>query len=228
MIDRKTLWFMILVMLGMCAASFWRLSLAPDWAHVPFTGDNGLSHTRHGLVLFIGPLSLLLATGLVLASRWLVSGSPDAIAAYQRNNRLILRGTAVLGAAMHAFLISRSLGSGLSLNGEILSRLVIGASALMIMMQGNNLPKLPWVTSRFAAFQLDAWQSARLRRFSGFLSIAYGLAMIAAAALLPVRILPPLVMGLVPFYLGALIWTALRLKREPSLLPAAEKLESGA
>jgi hypothetical protein len=219
MIDRKTLWFMILAIAAMCAASFWRLGLAPDWAHVPFIGDNGRQHTKNGIVLFIGPLSLVLVVAVSFLARRLVSGSAEAIAAYQRNNRIVLLGTGVLGVLMHAFLISRSLGAGLGLNGQTLSRLVIGITGLLIMMQGNNLPKLPWVTSRCTAFQLDAWQSARLKRISGFASITYGLIMVAAAALVPVSTLAPLVMGLVPIYLGTLIWTALRLKREPSLMP---------
>jgi hypothetical protein len=228
MIDRKTRWFLILLIAAMCAASFWRLSLAPDWTHVSFINDKGQSHTKNGLVLFIGPASLLLCLVLASVSRRLVSGSEEAIRAYQRANRLVLLGVGVLSGLMHVFMVSRSLGASLNLNGEILSRLVIGITAILVMMQGNRLPKLPWVTSRFKAFELDAWQSARLKRFSGRLSVAYGLALIVVAALVPTRAMGPLVMAIVPVYLGAIVWYCRRLKREKSLLPAGEKIGSGA
>jgi hypothetical protein len=219
MIDRKTLWFLILLILAMTAAAIWRLSLLPDWTQVTFIGDDGRPHTKSGLFLFLGPLSLLFAAMLVLATRRLVTGSDEAIRAYQRSNRLVLWGTGVASALMQAFMIGRSLGLGINLSGETLARFVIGSTSVLIIMHGNNLPKLPWISSRFAAFQLDPWQSARLKRFSAWMSIAYGLGMIAATVLVPMRVLPPLVLVLCPVYLGAIIWNALRLKREPSPMP---------
>jgi len=37
MIDRKTLWILLLLCLAMTAAAVWRLSLLPDWHHMPFS-----------------------------------------------------------------------------------------------------------------------------------------------------------------------------------------------
>jgi len=125
----------------------------------------------------------------------------------------------VITAMMQAFIIGRSLGYGNGVDAEALSRAVIMVSAILVIIQGNSMPKLPWISSRFAAFQLDPWQSARARRFAGWLSIAYGLAMIAAAALLPVRAIAPFVMAFTTVYVGAIVWNSFRLKREPSLLP---------
>jgi hypothetical protein len=217
MIDRKTLWILILLALAMTAAALWRLSLLPDWTQVPFMGDRG-PHTKHGLILFVPPLSLLFLIALACGTQWLVSGPDEAIQAHQRRNRLMLLGTGMLTLLGDAFLISRSLGYGGGLNGEVFSRAVIMVSAVLVMAQGNNMPKLPWISSRFGAFQLDPWQQVRARRFAGRLSIGYGLAMIAAAALLPVRVIPPIVIALTPLYLGAIIWRSVRLKRESPVL----------
>jgi len=218
MIDRKALWILLLLCLAMTAAAIWRLSLLPDWTHVPFmVGRNG-PHTEHGLVLFVAPLSMLVMIAIAFGTKWLVSGPDEAIKTHQRRNRLTLVGTGVMGALMQSFIIGRSLGYGNSVDAEALSRAVIMVSAILVMIQGNNMPKLPWISSRFPAFQLDPWQSARARRFAGWLSIAYGLALIAAAALLPARAMAPIVMAFTPVYLGAIIWNCFRLKREASLL----------
>jgi hypothetical protein len=215
MIERKTLWFLILLALAMTATAFWRLSLLPDWTQVPFTGPKG-TFTRHGFVLFVPPLSLLFAIGCVFASKFLVTGPDSAIQAYQRLNRLVLLGTGVLTAVMEVFLISRSLGHGFGINAEVLARGTITVSAILIMMQGNVLPKMPSVSARFPALQLDEWQQVRSRRFTGRMSIGFGLTMIAAAALLPLRAVAPVIVVLVPFYVGVVFWNIFRLKREPS------------
>jgi hypothetical protein len=130
----------------------------------------------------------------------------------------MLLGTGVLSALAQSFMISRSLGYGLSVNGETLARAVIAAGGILLMTQGNNMPKLPWISSRFAAFQLDPWQFARSKRLAGRLSVAFGLAMMAAAILLPVRATPLIVLPLCLLYAGVIKWHAFRLKREPSPL----------
>jgi hypothetical protein len=38
MIDRKALWISLLLVVAMVVASLWRLSLLPDWRHVPLDG----------------------------------------------------------------------------------------------------------------------------------------------------------------------------------------------
>ncbi len=216
MIAHKTLWFLITLVAAMTAAAIWRISLLPDWTQVPFVAGRNGPHNEHGIWFFVTPLCVLLMTGIALGTKWLVNGPQDAVQAHQRSNTLVLLGTAIVATLMQAFMIARSLGYGAQLDGEVVSRLVIIVVAILIILQGNALPKLPWITSRMPAFQLDAWQQTRARRFSGRASIAFGLVMIAAALLLDAGIIAPLVMGLVPLYLGALIWYSLKLKREPS------------
>ena len=115
MIDRKGLWILLLLIFAMTAAAIWRLSLAPDWTQVTFIGAHG-PHTKNGLILFLLPLCLLLASTIAVATKWLVLGPDEAIQVHQRRNRLMLLGTGMMVALMQAFMISRSLGYGLSVS----------------------------------------------------------------------------------------------------------------
>jgi len=218
MIDRKGLWILILLGLAMTAAAIWRLSLLPDWHHMPMLTPNGLV-VKNGLVLFVPPLSLLFTLAVVFAAKWLVTGPDDAIQARQRHSRLIFLGTGMLTALAQTFIIGRSLGHSFGLNPEIFARAVLMVSAIMLTTYGNNIPKLPRVSKRFAAFNLDPWQSARSMRLAGRLTVAFGLFQIIAAVLLPVRAITPVIMVLCLAYLGAIFWHVFWLKREPSPQP---------
>jgi len=217
MIDRKTLGILLALVAAMTAASLWRLSLLPDWTQLPFTGAKE-PYIRHGLVLFVTPLCILLVIGCVQGSKFLVTSPEASLTPYRRMNRLVLLGLTVVTALMHAYVIGRSLGHGLGLNPEMLSRGTIMICALLVIIQGNFLPKMPTVSARFRACQLDEWQQKRSRRFSGRLAVVYGLLIIAAAALLPTRALVPTVALLTPVYMGLIGWNLLRLKREPAPL----------
>ena len=121
MIDRKALWILILLCLAMTAAAVWRLSLLPDWHHMPMLTPKGLV-VKNGLVLFVPPLSLLFMLAVAFATKWLVTGPDEAIQARQRHSRLILLGTGMLMALAQAFIIGRSLGHSVGLNPEIFAR----------------------------------------------------------------------------------------------------------
>jgi len=218
MIDRKALWILILLGLAMTAAAIWRLSLLPDWHHMPMLTPRGLV-VKNGLVLFVPPLSLLFTLAVVLAAKWLVTGPDEAIQARQRHSRLILLGTGMLTALAQTFIIGRSLGHSFGLNPEFFARAVLIVSAIMLTAYGNSMPKLPRVSKRIAAFDLDPWQSARSRRLAGRLTVAFGLFQIIAAVLLPVRAITPVVLVLALAYLGAIFSHVFWLKREPSPLP---------
>jgi hypothetical protein len=217
MIDRKGLWILVLLCLTMAAAAVWRLSLLPDWHRMPMMTPKGLV-TKNGLVLFAPPLSLLFMLIVAFATKWLVTGPDEAIQARQRHSRLILLGTGMLMALAQTFIIGRSLGHGFGFNPEIFARAMLMASAIMLTTYGNSIPKLPRVSKRIAAFNLDPWQSARSRRLAGRLTVALGLFQIIAAMLLPVRAITPIVMVLCLAYLGAISWHVFWLKREPSVL----------
>jgi len=218
MIDRKPLWFLILLCLAMTAAAVWRLSLLPDWTQMPMPTPRGMV-TRSGLVLFIQPLCVLFTIAALDAPKWLASRPNEALATLYRRIRLVPMATGVLLALMQAFLISRSLGHCFGLNPVAIARIGMTVTGIMIIMQGNIIPKLPRVPSRFAALNLDPWQSARSRRFAGRMTVVLGLAEIAGAILLPLRAITVTVLMLTLVFCGAIIWNMVRVKREPSPLP---------
>jgi hypothetical protein len=154
-----------------------------------------------------------------LAMNWLFSGPDEAIQIRQRRSRLLLLGTGVMTALAQAVIISRSLHLGLWLNPATLARAVVGVGGILTVMYGNIVPKLPRVSKRFAALNLDPWQSARSRRVAGWMTVALGLAMITVAVLLPLRAMAPTALALCAAYYCVCIWHFTRLKREPSPMP---------
>jgi len=218
MIDRKALGILILLCLATTAAAIWRLSLLADWTQLPIVTPSGPG-TRNSLVLFVPPLSLLFMIAIGLVMNWLFSGPDEAIQARQRRSRLLLLGSGVMAALAQAFVISRSLHHGLWLNPETVARAVVGVGGILTMIYGNVVPKLPTVSKRIAALNLDPWQSARSRRLAGWMTVGLGLAMINAAVLLPLRAMAPTTLALCAVYYGTFIWHFAKLKREPSPLP---------
>lgn len=215
MIDRKTLWYFALLCLAMTVAAVWRISLLPDWTQMPMFTPHG-PRIRSGLILFIQPLCLLFVIAVFVLQKWLISGPDDALAVWYRRSRRLPMAAAMLTALAQVFLISRSLGYDGGLNPEIISRAMMGVTGILVIMQGNIAPKLPRLSKRFAALNLDPWQSARSRRFGARMTVAFGLAMVSAAVLLPLRATAPIFLTLSLVFYGALIWYFLRLKREPS------------
>lgn len=215
MMDRKLLAFLGALCLVMTGISLWRLSLLPDWTQLPFAGPTQ-THVRHGLLLFTQPLALLLMMAVLLGQHWLVSGTEEALAARRRWVRPIMLGAGLVTALMHVFMIARSLGLGLSLDPEAVSRTMGVTIGVLLMIAGNALPKLPSITKRIAALNLDPWKSARSRRFEGWVMVGYGFAQMLIAALLPMRVIPAATMVLTLALVAACTWYLIKLKREPS------------
>jgi hypothetical protein len=219
MIDRKALWILLLLCAAMTATAVWRLSLLPDWHHLVFMTPKG-PVTRNGLVLFAPPFSLVFFIAFHSGWKWLTTGPDDARAAWYRSTRLFPIAVGILTTLAQAFNISRSLGHDLSLDGQTFARFILVSAGILTVMQGNLMPKLPRLSQRFALFHLDPWQSARSRRFQGWITVAFGLVMIMAALLLPLpAISPTFFLPLTLIFYAALIWYFVRLKREPSPLP---------
>ncbi len=217
MIDRKGLWTLILLCLAMTAAAVWRLSLLPDWTHVPILTPKGMV-MKNGLVLFMGPLALLFITAVFAIQKWLISGPEEALATWYRNGSLLPMMGGVFIALMQVFLISRSFGHGFGLNPEIVARAGMGVTGILTMMFGNVVPKLPRLSKRFAALNLDPWQSARHTRFGARMTVAFGLAMTIAAVLLPISAVAPIFLTSMVAFFGAVYWHRRKLKKEPSPL----------
>ena len=214
MIDRKSLGILILLCLVMTAAAIWRFALLPDWHHMTVVTPSG-PRTRSSLFLFAPPLAMLFMIALACAMNWLVSGPKEALAARHRWSRPMLVGSGVMVTLMQAFMIARSLGHGLGLNPEAIARAMLAVTGSLMVMHGNIIPKLPRLSKRIAVFNLDPWQSARSLRFTGRMTVAFGLVMMVAAVLLPMRATVSTVLILTLGFYGAVLWYFVRLKREP-------------
>ena len=218
MIDRKGLWTLILLCLAMTAAAVWRLSLLPDWTHVPMLTPKGMV-MKNGLVLFMGPFVLLFMIAVFAIQKWLISGPKEAIAAWYRHGSLLPTMGGVFMALMQVMVISRSFGHGFGLNPVIVARALMGATGILAMMFGNVVPKLPRLSKRFAMLNLDPWQRARHTQFGARMTVAIGLAMTIAAVLLPISAVAPILLTSTIAFFGAVYWHRHKLKKEPSPLP---------
>jgi hypothetical protein len=170
MIDRRTFRITGLIFLAMIAATVWRLSLLPDWQHVP-VGRQGDHHTINGLILFAGaPASLLIMMVLPFIPRLLMS-DPEQISlqSWRRWNGRLIVSYAVIIALLQAFVLARSLGF-LSLSAPATARFALIWIGIMVMWIGNAAPKLQW---------------NRQLRFVGKLLFGMGLAFIVGSILLP-------------------------------------------
>ncbi len=148
MIDRKALWISLLIIAAMASAGFWRLSLLPDWHHMPANGPND-SHTMNGLVVFWGPFGLLFITLYVFARKWFVFGPEDSVKSWRRYSGLMTVLFAALYAPMQAFIIARSLGFGQAIDRLAFAHAVMIALGGLLVVLGNAVPKLPWLSARF-------------------------------------------------------------------------------
>jgi hypothetical protein len=218
MMDRKTLWISWLLIAAMTAAGFWRLSLLPDWHHLPANGPRD-SHTINGLFVFWGPFILLFLTFLLFARKWFVAGPEESEGPWRRYSGLTIVLFAAIIVPIQAFIIARSLGVGAAIDRATFARAVVIATGILIMVLGNALPKMPWLSARFRPFHLDEWQWNRQLRFTGRIMFGVGLATAISGPLLPLKMALPMQICLCLAMLGALLWHRARVKRESSPHP---------
>lgn len=224
MIDRKALWFSIAVIIATIAAALWRISLLPDWHRMALDGP-GSAHTLNSLFLFAHPLGLTVATLAFYGRKWFVSGSAEDIQPWRRNGTQFVTGFSVIAGLMQAFMISRSFGYGLAVDRADVARIAFAAMGVLLIVVGNVMPKLPWLTGRFRAVRLDPWQQKRHLRFTGLLMVGMGLYFVVMAAALPwLQLLPqavklPVFLAPGPLVVAATLWHRARLTHAPSPLP---------
>jgi len=216
MIDRRALRISLLVVFAMIAAGFWRLSLLPDWHQVPAEGP-GDNHTFPAFGLFIPAMALLVTIGLLAVRNWLRSGSEDAVQPWRHwYGLLLLFNTGIAGLAQ-AFMLARSLGALQSVDRLALSRVMMVAAGTLMMVFGNTLPKMPFLTARFRP--LDPWQWNRHLRFAGKLAVFFGLFLAVIMPLLPLKMVSPAAAGLALAGMTANYWHRAKVKRELSPQP---------
>jgi hypothetical protein len=213
MINRRTLWISLLVLFAMIAADFWRLSLLPDWHHIPAEGP-GYSHTFPVFMLFAPALALLFTMGILFARKWLRSGTEEALQPWRRWYGLMLLFNTAIAASAEAFNLARSMGALQSINRLTLSHGVMVVVGIFMMLVGNMLPKMPWLSQRFRP--LDQWQWNRHLRFGGKVAVVFGVFIAVVMPLLPIKMVLPAMLGLALVVIAVNYWHRAKVRREPS------------
>lgn len=216
--DRKAFWISGLLLLAMTGATFWRLSLLPDWHHIPADGPAS-ERTISLFWLFWVPCGLLFTMAMLPVRRWLVSGSPEAMQAWRRYRGGFLIFYSAILSLMQAFILARSLGLAAEMDRLAAARFFLFVAGIAIMVLGNALPKMPFLTARLRFFRLDPWQWNRQLRFTGKLMVGMGLFLAIGLQLLPLTLWRPAIHGVFVAYLAALLWHRAMVKRQPSALP---------
>jgi hypothetical protein len=213
MINRRALWISLLVLIAMIAADVWRLSLLPDWHHIPAEGP-GNSHTIPVLALFAPVLALLFTMGILFARRWLRSGPEDAVQPWRRWYGLMLLFNTAIAASAQAFNLARSMGALQSVNRLTLSHGVMVVGGIFMILVGNMLPKMPFLSQRFRP--LDQWQWNQHLRFGGKVTVVFGVFIALVLPLLPFRMVLPVTLGLGLMVIAVNYWHRAKVRREPS------------
>jgi hypothetical protein len=215
MIDRKALWITSLIVVAMIAANIWRLSLLPDWRHVPAVVA-GSTRMVPSFWAFPPPLIVLLMMGMFLAINLKFGpkeASPEKAMQFWRHQHgmALVFGAGTVGLAQ-AFSLARSLGALQSVDPPTFRHVVFVAAGIFLMVFGNMMPKMPWLTERFSP--LDPWQWNRHRRFQGKFIVALGLFFAVAMPLLSLRMVVPLSIGLSLTLASVSLWHRVKMRRE--------------
>ncbi|HEX4106269.1 MAG TPA: hypothetical protein VHX92_08555 [Rhizomicrobium sp.] len=214
MIDRNAFRISGLFLLIMVAATVWRLSLLPDWRHMPVGGG----HTITGLVLFAAPLSLLITMVVPYLPKLLMSDVGDSKQAWGRwNGRWIVSQGAII-FALQVIVLIHSLGV-LPLPAEMIVRVTVVLMGLMFMTMGNIIPKAPSMPAGADPRALNPWQQSRQMRLIGKLLFGLGLLLAIGGMLLPPEFLRSAFLYFGLAALAAGIWYGVKLRREPARLP---------
>jgi hypothetical protein len=214
MINRKAFWITILLVLAMIAANIWRASLLPDWRHVPAEVAGNI-RVIPVFWTFLPPLEVLFMMGMFFALGWFIRSAPEEAAQawrlYQGRALVFVAGIATLA---QAYSLAHSLGALQSVDPPTFRHVIFVAAGIFMMVAGNILPKMPWLTTRFRP--LDPWQWNQHLRFAGKLTFAFGLFYAVGMPLLPFKIVVPLGIGLPLTIMAASFWHRAKVRREPS------------
>ena len=214
MIDRNALRITGLILFVMIAAGFWRLSLLPDWTHMPVMGPRG-PRTVSGLFIFIPSGCLLFVAAFLFVRKWLFSGPADAVKSWQRWSGFLLIAYCAICALLQAFMIAGSLHL-IQIPRMIIARAVWVLAGLLIIVLGNAIPKLPWLSSQFRLLQLDPWQWARHLRLMGKVLVGMGAFVVIGGLLLSPTMFFAFIVCLWFAGLAASLWYRAKLRHEPS------------
>jgi hypothetical protein len=198
MIERKAFWIAWALVIAMLAAAAWRVSLLPDWTHLPRYDSNGvaISPTSSAVLLTMpGGVLFIMAR---LAWRARTARAPvESLRPWKKWASIVLVPISVILTLMQAFTIARSLGLLSTMNIAQFTRGIFVVLGLVAMVINNALPKLPWLRSRVAFLNLDPDKGAKFLRLRAWLGFLIGLVVVLGGLFLPLNVMPPIVFSMV-------------------------------
>lgn len=193
MINRKAFWIALALVAAMLAAAVWRISLLPDWTHLPRYGVNGVAMSPvSSAILFVAPGVVLFFMARLTWRARTARNPGESLQPWKKYGSVFLVLISVIVTLAQTFIITRSLGLLLTMNPRVL--LVI--MGLLSMAISNALPKLPWLHSRIAFLDLDPDKGARFLRYKGWLGVFLGLAVVLSGLFLPFNVISPVVLSM--------------------------------
>jgi hypothetical protein len=193
MIDRKAFWIALAFVVAMLAAAAWRVSLLPDWTHLPRYGVNGVAMSPISSAILFMPPGVVLFIMARLTWRARTARNPgESLQPWKKYGSVLLVLISVIVTLAQTFIITRSLGLLLTMSPRVLM-VIMG---LLSMAISNALPKLPWLQSRIAFLDLGPDKGAKFLRLQGWLGVLLGLAVVLSGLFLPFNVISPVVLSL--------------------------------
>jgi hypothetical protein len=210
MIDRKAYWISGVLVVAMLTATIWRIALLPDWTQIPSFGSGRIAV----LLLFCAPLCVIYVVGQLAFTGWISKGSKDVKQSWMRWGSSSLIAYSLICTALQFVVLARSLGMAKTLNPETIVRTVFVLVGALLVVMGNQIPKLPWLEARIGILRLDSTQGAKCLRFGGWVVVVMGIGVAIGGSLLPLQLITLFFLSL---FLGGLATTILlrtQLKRK--------------
>jgi hypothetical protein len=204
MIDRKAYWVSGALVAAMLTATIWRVVLLPDWTQIPAFGAGRAAV----LMFFCAPFCVIFVGGGLIFKGWISKGSKDVKQSWVRWGSSLLIVYSLICTALQFVILARSLGMAQTLNEVTVVRTGFVLLGALLVVIGNELPKLPWLETRTKILRLDAAQGAKFLRFRGWIAVVIGLCVVVGGAFLPLQLIIPCFLPL--FFAGLAATIVLR------------------
>ena len=192
MINRSAAATSVVLVLVMLAATLWRIPLLPGWAY----GPNGAPPPiRNPLGLFVVPACVGFVGAVLALKKWVTPATAD-VEPWRRWGSQLLVAYALMCTLFHLSSVAGSVGVAGPFSRPVVTRAVIVLSGSLIVVFANQMPKLPWLPSRFGTWQLDAVRGQQLLRSGGQLLVLWGVAAVIGALVMPLRMMVPLIVSI--------------------------------
>lgn len=202
MMDRRAYWISGALVVAMLTATIWRIVLLPDWTQIPFWGAGRAAV----LMLFCAPCCVMFVGGSLAFKGWISRGSKEVKQSWVRWGSSLLIVYSLICTALQFVILARSFGLAKTLDEVTVVRTGFVLLGVLLVVVGNQLPKLPWLEARIGVLRLDVAQGAKFLRYRGWVTVVVGIGVVIAGSLMPLRLIIPF---LIPLLLGGFAATVL-------------------